>query len=258
MKKLLIGMIGIFCVSIVSAKSVPAKKIFTPDQQAAIQMIVHQYLVQHPEVLIEASQALQQKQMEEMKGAMLSAVRPNADKFLRNPNSPVIGNPNGTITLVAFLDYNCPYCRSMAKVMIDLTKKDKDLRVVLKEFPIHGEPAVFASQAALAANFQGKYLPLHEAMMSSQEPMTDALVLSLAKQVGLNMAKLQSDMKDSKIQTEIENNGALAQLLQIPGTPAFIVAKTNLQNNGKGDIEVSPGLTSESALQQMINEVSKS
>lgn len=254
-----IGMVfmvfGSFAKPLPPSLMAKSRSVFTPEQQTAIEMIVHQYLIKNPKVLAEASQALQRQQMDEQSQKMVDAARANADKFLRHPHSPVAGNKNGDITVVAFLDYNCPYCRHMTKSLVEMITDDDNLRVVFKEFPIHGDDAMFAAKAALAASLQGKYLQMHKAMMSSDKMMTKRKVLSIAKRLKLNMRKLKVDMNAPWIEAEIENNGKLAELLEVPGTPAFIIAKTQMKEGGKGDIESSAGMLPKRALEHLVDQV---
>ena len=143
---------------------------FSAEQQADIQKIMHDYLISNPEVLMQASQALQQKMLEQQKTKTVSAIRQmDLPDLLNNPNSPVAGNKNGATTLVEYFDYQCPHCRNLAATLDATMKANPDLRVVFKEFPIYGAVSELASSAALAANKQGKYYAYHQALYNAKK-----------------------------------------------------------------------------------------
>ena len=125
--------------------------------------------------------------------------------------------------MVEFFDYNCPYCRQVAPVMIDAEADDPELRIVYKEFPILGPGSIFAAKAALAAARQGRYVEFHKAMMNASGRVDEALTLSIAEEAGLDIERLKQDMKDPTVQAEIDGNVELAQAMRINGTPAFVI-----------------------------------
>ncbi|HUL04875.1 MAG TPA: DsbA family protein [Candidatus Acidoferrum sp.] len=195
----------------------------TLTDQAKIEQIVHDYLMAHPEVIIEAVDKYQKDQEKASAQKQAQALVDRRDELLHTAADPVIGNANGDVTIVEFFDYRCPYCKSVAASFIDLYEKDGKVRLVLKEFPILGPESEFASKAALAAQKQGKYREFHLAMMTFKGKLTDDDVRNLAKQVGIDVAKLEQDMKDPSVADTINRNYALAEALGIKGTPAFIL-----------------------------------
>jgi len=205
------------------AASASAQQNETLTDRAKTEQIIHDYLLAHPEVIIEAVEKYQKQQEQASAQKQAQALVDRRDELLHTPADPVIGNPNGDVTIVEFFDYRCPYCKSVAAGFIDLYDKDGKVRLVLKEFPILGPESEFASKAALASQKQGKYREFHLAMMTFKGKMTDDDVRNLAKQVGLDVAKLEQDMKDPAIADTINRNYALAEALGIKGTPAFIV-----------------------------------
>jgi len=251
----------LFCcfaaVSVSVAVAKPAKS-FSSAQKIQIEKIVHNYLVQHPEVLIEASNALRNKEMMKEQKKGVEGTKANATDLLRSPNSPVAGNPKGKVTLVEFFDYYCPHCRDMAKMVVALMKKDPDLRVVFKEFPIYGPPSILAVRATLAANQQGKYLAFHNNFFTLKNPLTEKYAVDLAKKEGLNVAKFKEDMNGKLAQSEIKTNYKLAKALGLVGTPAFIVTRTDLTATSHAPIIFIPGTTSEDMLLQGIEKVKDS
>jgi len=205
------------------AASASAQQNETLTDRAKTEQIIHDYLLAHPEVIIEAVEKYQKQQEQASAQKQAQALVDRRDELLHTPADPVIGNPTGDVTIVEFFDYRCPYCKSVAAGFIDLYDKDGKVRLVLKEFPILGPESEFASKAALASQKQGKYREFHLAMMTFKGKMTDDDVRNLAKQVGLDVAKLEQDMKDPAIADTINRNYALAEALGIKGTPAFIV-----------------------------------
>ena len=186
---------------------------------------VREYLMAHPEVIMEAVNQLEARQRTEDESARGKILKDHAGQIFRDPDSPVGGNPEGDVTLVEFFDYNCPYCRQMAPLMVEAEATDSRLRIVYKEFPILGPNSVFAAKAALAARKQGKYPEFHKALMQVRGPADDARTLAVAGQIGLDVDRLKSDMQDVAIQALIDRNIALAQALHIEGTPGFVVGE---------------------------------
>ena len=195
----------------------------TLTDQAKMEQIIHDYLMAHPEVIIEAVDKYQKDQEKASAQKQAQALVDRRDELLHTATDPIIGNPSGDVTVVEFFDYRCPYCKSVAAAFIDLYDKDGKVRLVLKEFPILGPESEFASKAALAAQKQGKYREFHLAMMTFKGKLTDDDVRNLAQQVGIDVAKLEQDMKDPAIADTINRNYALAEALGIKGTPAFIL-----------------------------------
>ena len=245
------------CVLNQTALASAASNTFTPDQKVAIEKIVHDYLVGHPTVLIEATQALQIEQQKNMISKAQSGIQANAKALFNEPISPVLGNPKGNVTIVEFFDYQCNVCQRMAPVISHLINNNSDLRVVLKEWPIFGKTSDYAAKAALAAVKQNKFPAFYNVLMSNQEHLTQAKVLSLAKSVGLNTADLEKEMNNPALDKELKANLKLAEAMRLAGTPAFIVAKTpsGVYTNSKASFV--PGATSEESLQELINQAKK-
>ena len=246
---------GALATSLVSPMSMAADTSTTPmtdAQKKEIEKVVHDYLLSNPEVLLEASQALQAKQQQNMQQQAQSAILENADQLFQGKLTTV-GNPKGSVTIVEFFDYQCIHCKKMSPTIDSLVKKDSDLRVIYKEFPIFGKSSDMASRVALAAGMQGKYLPMHEALLKIEKRLDDQLVMDAAKSLGLNMDKLKKDMDSKEVTDILEANRQLAEKLHLMGTPAFIVASTP-DGKFKTGTEPSfiPGAASEESLQELI------
>lgn len=190
---------------------------------------VRAYILENPEVLVEAMQRLEARQRKAETSESEAALKARADEVFRDAASPVGGNPEGDVTLVEFFDYNCPYCRRVAPVMLEAEAADPQLRIVYKEFPILGPNSTFAAKAALAAHRQGRYVAFHKALMQANGTADAERVLSVAAEVGLDVERLKADMEAPAIEEAIERNLDLAQTLRITGTPGFVVGKQFLR-----------------------------
>ena len=146
----------------------------------------------------------------------------------RQGDAPVLGNPGGDITLTEFFDYNCPFCRQTVPVLQRLIQGDPHLRVVFREWPIFGEGSLFAARASLAALQQGKYWQFHAALMQIRGRAEEASVLRTAGKVGLDSARLRKDMESEKVLAHIEHSMALADHMELAGTPTFIAGNDGL------------------------------
>jgi protein-disulfide isomerase len=201
----------------------PATGTMSPEQVQAIEKIVHDYLLRNPQVILDAVEQLEQKRNDEAQAAAKTAMAEHRDELLHDPTSPVAGNPNGDVTIVEFFDYRCPYCKQVEPSLAQLRKDDPKLRFVYKEFPILGPDSVIASHAALAARKQNKYQPFHDALMAARGHLDEETIFAIAADAGLDIQRLKADMKSPEIETVISRNMALAHVLNINGTPGFVV-----------------------------------
>lgn len=217
---------------------------FTDKQREEIGAIVREYLLQHPDVLMEVSQELERRQQlaeEEQRKVALTA---NAAEIFRSEGDFVAGNPDGDVTMVEFFDYNCPWCKKSMPVLKSLLESDKGLKLVLKEFPILGEGSEYAARAALASRAQGKYWEFHTALYEHEGKIDENAVDQIARSLGLDIAKLKADMASPKITDVVSHNRQIAQTLGISGTPAFVV-----------DTKVIPGYLPHDGLLAAVKEV---
>jgi protein-disulfide isomerase len=247
---------GALTAFLVSSAVIAADASNTPPmsdaQKKEIEKVVHDYLVSNPEVLLEASQALQQKQQQNMQQQAQSAIQENAAQLFQGKLTTA-GNPKGTVTVVEFFDYQCIHCKKMSPTIDKLLKKDKNLRVIYKEFPIFGKSSEVASRAALAAGIQGKYQVMHDALFKIDKRMDNKIVMDTAKSLGLDMAKLKTDMDSKEVSSILDANRQLAEKLHLMGTPAFIIASTpDGQLKAGSEPSFIPGAASEESLQELI------
>ncbi len=226
-------------------------------EKKQVEQVVHDYLVNHPEVLVEASQVLQKRQQVEMQVQARSAIAQHAAEVFQSKLT-LEGNPKGNVTLVEFFDYQCIHCKKMQPVIAELANKNKNLRIVYKEFPIFGKNSELAASAALAAANQGKYKAMQTALLRIEKPLNEKIVMETANSIGLDREKLKKDMTSSAVKNELAANRTLAEQLHLMGTPAFIIASTpggQFASNSKPAFV--PGGASEATMQAMINQATK-
>jgi protein-disulfide isomerase len=218
-----------------------AADTFSAEQRQSIEAIVRDYLIKNPDVMLEVLEAAKEKIRNDAEAQRVAALSERRQEIFDDPNAPVVGNPQGDVTLVEFFDYRCPYCKQVAPAIQALVGEDKQLRIVYKEFPVLGPESVTASRAALAARKQGKYEALHRALITMKGQINDAAIFSAAQSAGLDVEKLKRDMQAPEIDRVLQANQQLAEALDIHGTPGFVI----------GD-EVVPGAVGVDALRQMI------
>lgn len=192
---------------------------------AAVEKIVHDYLVANPEVLAEAQIALEAKQAQARKAAEGKIIAANSNEIFHSPNDAVFGNPNGDVTVVEFYDYNCPYCKHAMQDMDALLAGDQKLRFVLKEFPILGDDFVHAHIVAEAFRelMPDKYLDFHRRLLGSQSRADEQDAIDTAVSLGADETKLREAMKSPEIRKIFQANYLLANKLNITGTPSYVV-----------------------------------
>lgn len=225
-------------------------------QKTEMQKVIHDYLVNNPEVLLEASAVLQQKQQQGMQDQAKSAISESASQLF-NDTFTVLGNPKGNVTLVEFFDYQCIHCKKMSPVIKELISKNANLRVIYKEFPIFGESSTLASKAALAAAMQHKYLAMHEALLAKEKHLDASIIDETAKSIGLNMTKFKADMNSDAVAKALAENRQIAEKMHLMGTPAFIIASTpNGEFNKNSTPAFIPGAASAEVLEELIKKAS--
>jgi protein-disulfide isomerase len=196
---------------------------FSPEQKAEFESLVRSYLLANPEILREMSEALDIKERKAAELARTEGLKTNAKAVFNLPGDASFGNPDGDVIVVEFMDYNCSWCKKSVVEVAELAAKDKNIRFVMKEFPIFGAGSEYAARAALAAVKQAKYWDLHQAMFKHDGQVTAEVVDQIAAELGLDVARLKADMEDPKIAETMAANQALGQALAITGTPAFII-----------------------------------
>ena len=233
-------------IAVAQPRSITAAEI-PAEQRQAIEGVIHDYLMKNPDVLIEALHGAEEKLNREADAKAANVLTTRRSEIFDDPATPVGGNPRGDVTIVEFFDYRCPYCKQVLPSLQTLLKEDRNLRFIYKEMPVLGPASVVAAHAALAAERQGKYEAFHVAMMGTKGQITDDTVYKVAGSVGLDIDRLKQDMAAPGIEQALKANLALADALNIRGTPGFIIGN-----------HIVPGALDLSALKNMIADARKS
>jgi protein-disulfide isomerase len=219
---------------------------FSADQREEIGHIVKDYLLAHPEVMQDVMAELEKRQQTAEAEKHRTAVAENKATLFSSPHQVVLGNPQGSITMVEFFDYNCGFCKRALSDMLDLIKNDNNLKFVLKEFPVLGEGSAEAARVAVAARMQDasgkKYIEFHQKLLGSRGAADKMRALAVAKEVGFDMARIEKDMGSDEVKKTIEENMKLADALGVSGTPSYVVGE-----------EVVVGAVGIDALREKIN-----
>jgi len=209
--------------------AVPAAAIDIDDmsdaERAAFRSEIRAYLLENPEVLMEAIAVLESRQNAAEQEAAMMAVAANSEALFNSAFDYVGGNPDGDIVMVEFLDYRCSFCRRAHPEVAELVESDGNIRVIVKEFPILGEQSVLASQFAIATRIalgDEAYALVSDALMTMRSDVTEPALAALAQDNGLDPAPILAAMDDPLVAQTIEYNRALAQRLGISGTPSFV------------------------------------
>jgi protein-disulfide isomerase len=222
-RRIRMAALGALFLTTLLTRPAPAEEPLTPEQKQAVEGLIQNYVREHPEIVAEALQKLQQRQEEAQVEARKGAIADLAATLASLPKDFIKGNPEAEVSVVEFFDYRCPYCKAVAPSVDALLAEDKEVRVLLLEFPILGPESEFASRAAIAARLQGKYMPLHDAMMRHKGKLERDGVIELAKKAGIDTDRMLKDMQAPEVEQLIRQNYMLGEKLGVTGTPAFVI-----------------------------------
>ena len=208
-----------------------------------IKELVLEAIRENPGIVFEAAQLFEEQQQANQALVAAQVLATEREALERDPNAPVLGNPDGDVTVVEFFDYNCPYCRRVKPHMEALLAADPNVRVVYREWPILGEGSVFAARAALASRNQGKYEEFHWAMMELSGRAEEASVMRAAEDIGLDVVQLRRDMNAPEIDEHIATSMRLSRAMGFSGTPSFVI----------GD-SLAPGLIDADQMISLVNQ----
>jgi protein-disulfide isomerase len=195
-------------------------------ERALLHAEIRAYLLEHPEVLVEAMNVLQVREDEAAMQRDLLLVSSESEAIFSSPNDWVGGNPDGDITLVEFMDYRCSYCRKAYTDVSELVKTDGNIRFVVKEFPILGEASLLSAQFAIAVRMlhgDAAYEAAHDALITLRGEPTPETLTRLATDLGLDPKPVLDRMGGADVNAVIAENYALAEMMGISGTPAFVM-----------------------------------
>jgi len=198
----------------------------SPKQVDAVRKVVRDYLMEHPEVMTEALEALREKMRAQAEADAHRMLDARKDEILRNADDPVGGNLKGDVTIVQFFDYNCGFCRQTFDALWEAVKADGKVRVVYKEYPILGPDSLYAARAALVVKTQmgqAKYDDFHRALMKLRGRIDEKTVLKTAADLGLSVDQIKKGVDTPEIDQQLKKVFDLAHAMEIGGTPTFII-----------------------------------
>ena len=207
------------CLLIIIMAPTLAKADLDALDRTKLNTIIEDFIRNNPEVVRDTLMTLAAREEAQRKQSGLVKVRDDL-------GDPVMGNPNGKITLYEFSDYNCGYCKRVFEPIQQLLRDNPDVRLVIKEFPILSQSSLVAAKAAIAAEMQSKFSPYHIAMMTYRGQITADVVIRLAVQAGVDEKQLRIDMESPKTAAIIQRTREAAAALEINGTPGLVVGDT--------------------------------
>jgi len=237
------------------AIATPASQELNPTEVSQIEAVVHDYLIKNPQVLVEATLALQ-KQTEAEEQKRLTEIKTLAIKYssqifdAKSPNHVVTGSLTPKVMVTEFFSYQCPICRLTSPILDQLRKNNQDVQFIFINWPFEGDDDIYAAKVAIASNKQGKFHAIHHLLMSSQEGLNKEKVNVTAQRLGLNMVQLGNDLKDENLEKALRANFNLAHDLKLTGVPVLFIANEKLTK-----INVVSGKTNIKDIQKAIDEV---
>ncbi len=246
MKCLRVARAGLFAVFLAAgAQPVMAEGGLTPEQEEAVRELVLEMLRENPGIVVEAIQAWQDQQKAEEERRIKAKIAELRDTLENDPTSPIIGNPEGDVTIVEFMDYRCGYCKQVFPAVQALLDKDGGIRYVLKEFPILGPDSEVAARAALAVweLAPDRYMEFHAVLMGARGGLNEKRVLGMISDLGLDADRVRGMLDSPEITAAIQKNMELARSLNIRGTPGFVIGG-----------QLIPGAVSAEALRSLVAE----
>ncbi|MEM6481722.1 MAG: DsbA family protein [Pseudomonadota bacterium] len=193
---------------------------------------IRDYLLENPDVIMEAVQVLEQREAQAQMRADVDLVRQNATKLFDDPTSWVGGNPSGDLTLVEFIDYRCGFCRRAAPEIEELLERDANIKIIVKEFPILGEQSTLASRFAISVRQNAgddAYKTVHDTLLAFNGEVTETALRRISDGLGLPTDKVLAEMDSPEVTDVIDANISLGQALRINGTPTFVLGEQMLR-----------------------------
>lgn len=236
------ALFGAIAVAFSNAQSGAPDKAFDETQKEAIREIVHDYLMENPEILIDALNEYGERERANEQARTKASAKDNLAELLNEKDGFAIGaDPAAAeVAVIELFDYHCPYCKRASEIVRKLAASDPAVRIILREYPILREESAYASMVALAARAQGKYEDLHFALMDASGVLTKERVKEIAESKGVNFSAIEKELNDPSISKAIDETHRIASEMEADGTPTFIVASTD-----GAFVEVVPGLNTD-------------
>ena len=236
------ALLGAIAVGYSNAQTSSSAKAFNDQEKEAIGEIVHDYLMDHPDVIIDALNEYSERERAKTQAQLKDSAKANLSELLNEEDGVVAGKDPSTakVAVVEFFDYHCPYCKKAADVVEKLADKDASIKIVYREYPILREESEYAAKVALAARKQGKYEEIHKAFMDSSGILTKDRIKEIAAKAGVDFSAAEKDLDDPSIKKALDETHRIGREMAINGTPTFIVASTN-----GAYVDVIPGLNTD-------------
>jgi protein-disulfide isomerase len=236
-----------FLLTVVASSAVTASFMKSNISDEALGQRVAQFIVENPEVIANSLRRAQQIETDRLTREAQKSIGDKRAEIDNDANTPVAGNPEGDVVVVEFFDYNCGYCKKVADDLAKLVNEHKNVKLVLKEFPILGPVSEVAARAGIAGYRldKDKYFKLHMALLHAAA-RDEAAILKVAEGVGYNADKLKKEMASKEVDEQINKHRSLGQAIGIRGTPSFVI-------NG----QLQRGALDYAALKGLIEDASK-
>lgn len=202
-----------------------AANALTPEQSQAVDKRIKQYLMDHPESVIQSIKNFQHKMEAERSKKAQESLTQNQAELNKSDELSTLGNPNGSISIIEFMDYRCGHCKSMGPVLEQAIASNNDIKVVVKALTYFGKSSQTAAKAALAAGKQGKFAEVHKALLKAPPAKlsNEAGIFEIIEGTSADIIKLKKDMASAELDQKLQSNQALAQKLYINATPMFVL-----------------------------------
>ncbi|GAA3873827.1 DsbA family protein [Celeribacter arenosi] len=220
------GLAALLTASVAFSAAAFDMNAMSDDERSAFRAEIKSYLLENPEVLMEAVEVYNQRQEAAQGDNDAALIAAHYDQLYNAPGDLILGNPDGDIVMVEFSDYRCGYCKRAHPDMKALLEGDGNIKLIVKEFPILGEASTLASRFAIATRLvEGDevYARLHEALMETNGDITLGILKRIAKGIDINVGAVTDKMDDDEVTAQIATNHQLGSVLQINGTPSFVL-----------------------------------
>lgn len=199
--------------------------------------VIEKALNENPEMIINALQRYEQVAMEKQLQALEGLIKENADDIYNNPTSPYVGPETAKATLVLFYDYSCGYCHRLYPAVKSLSEKNADVKFVFKPLMFLGPISEYSAKAVMAANQQGKFMELNDALFNFEEQLTEEKIDELAEKAGVNMSEYKTAVASAEVEKYLVDSSNLASKIQIQGVPTMILGGKVLQTFDASEIQ---------------------
>jgi protein-disulfide isomerase len=216
--------LSLLLASTLTPASAPCAPDFSKAQVGEVQKIMREYLISNPEILQDGIEALQEKKKKDHQDQANAAIAKNKDALMKDPEDTVFGNPKGAKVMIAFLDPFCGHCRRFHEVMNEAISKDKDLKIIIKDIPILGDPSLLAVRALMAGHVQGQYKAVQDFLETADPKQTiDDIIKGMDSVKDLNLDKFKKDMLGDVVNARLKKLGDLASAIGISATPSLVI-----------------------------------